>query len=464
MSDKTLLAKNADWLVTMDPARRELRQASLYAVNGIIKAVGPAPELPQHADRVIDLTGQIVLPGFVNCHHHLNQTLTRALPGAQNADLFTWLRALYEIWSRIGPEASRASVLIGCAELALSGCTTVFDHSYIFKNGNSPDVIFDAAAEFGIRFHGSRGSISLGQSQGGLPPDAVVEHEDFILKDSVRLIEKYHDPAHAAMARVVLAPCSPFSVSADLLRQSAAMARHFGVGLHTHLGETHDETKYTLDRFQLRPVEWMDRLGWHNSDQLVWYAHAVHFNDEEIRLLAHCGCGVCHCPSSNMRLASGIAPVKKFMAAGMPVGLGVDGSASNDHSNMLGEVRQAFLLARLSLATSGGDPALGASWMTAREALELATLGGAQVLGRDDIGVLAPGKCADFFSVNLNTIDYAGGLHDPVAAVVFCAPQRADYTVVHGDVIVEAGRFARLDMAPIIRSHNDWSRRLAAAL
>jgi 8-oxoguanine deaminase len=464
MLDQTLLAKNADWLVTMDSARRELRQASLYAVNGIIEAVGPAADLPQSADRVIDLAGQIVLPGFVNCHHHLNQTLTRALPGAQNADLFTWLRALYEIWSRTGPEASRASVLIGCAELALSGCTTVFDHSYIFKNGNSPDIIFDAAAEFGMRFHGSRGSMSLGQSQGGLPPDTVVEREDFILKDSVRLIEKYHDPSHAAMARVVLAPCSPFSVSADLLQQSAAMARHYGVGLHTHLGETHDETTYTMDRFQLRPVEWMDRLGWHNSDQLVWYAHAIHVNDEEIRRLAQCGCGVCHCPTSNMRLASGIAPVKKFMAAGVPVGLGVDGSASNDQSNMLGEVRQALLLARLGLAVSGGDPSVGRHWMTAREALELATLGGARVLGRDDIGALAPGKCADFFSIDLNTIDYAGGLHDPVAAVVFCAPQRAHYTVVHGQVIVETGRVARLDMAPIVQSHNDWSRRLAAGL
>jgi 8-oxoguanine deaminase len=462
MANKTLLAKNADCLVTMDAARRELRQASLYAVNGIIEAVGPSDELPQSADRVIDLTGQIVLPGFVNCHHHLNQTLTRAMPAAQNADLFTWLRTLYEIWAKTGPEASRTSVLIGCAELALSGCTTVFDHSYIFKNGNAPDVIFDAAAEIGLRFHGSRGSMSLGQSHGGLPPDALVEREDAILADCVRLIEKYHDPAHGAMRRVVLAPCSPFSVSESLLRETAAMARHYGVGLHTHLGETHDETAYTLDRFQLRPLEWMDQLGWHDRNQLVWYAHAVHFNDAEIGRLAQCGCGICHCPSSNMRLASGIAPVKKYSAAGVPVGLGVDGSASNDQSHMLAEVRQAFLLARLDLALSGRDPAVAAHWMSAREALELATLGGARVLGRDDIGVLATGKCADFFSLDLNTIDYAGGLHDAVAAVVFCAPQRARYTVVHGEVIVDAGAIARLDMAPIIRSHNDWSRRLAA--
>jgi 8-oxoguanine deaminase len=464
MADKTLLARNAELLVTMDADRRELRQASLYAVNGIIEAVGPAAELPQGADRIIDLAGQIVLPGFVNCHHHLNQTLTRALPAAQNADLFAWLRSHYEIWARTGPEASRTSVLIGCAELALSGCTTVFDHSYIFKSGNAPDVIFDAAAEIGLRFHGSRGSMSLGQSQGGLPPDAVVEREDAILKDCVRLIEKYHDPAHGAMARVVLAPCSPFSVSQSLLRESAAMARHYGVGLHTHLGETHDETAYTIDRFHLRPVEWMEELGWHASEQLVWYAHAIHFSDAEIGRLARCGCGICHCPSSNMRLASGIAPIKKFMAAGIPVGLGVDGSASNDQSNMLGEVRQAFLLARLNLALNGRDPALGPHWMSAREALELATLGGARVLGRDDIGALSIGKCADFFTLDLNTIAFAGGLHDPVAAVVFCAPQPVRYTVVHGEVIVDAGRIARLDMAPIVRSHNDWSRKLAAGL
>src|SRR6201984_2305369 len=414
----TLLVKNAEVLVTMDSQRRELKGAGLYAENGFIKQIGPTGELPATADTVLDLSGQIVLPGFVNTHHHLNQTLTRNLPAAQNNNLFPWLQAQYRIWASTTEEASRASTLIGLAELALSGCTTVFDHSYVFKNGNNVDCQIEGARELGVRFHASRGSMSLGESKGGLPPDDCVEDEPFILKDSQRAIEQYHDPSIGSMTQIVLAPCSPFSVSAHLLKASASMARNCGVRLHTHLCETLDEERFTLERFQLRPIDWMDSLGWLEDE--VWFAHAVHVDDDEIKKMADAGCGVTHCPCSNMRLASGIAPVKKYMASGVKVGLGVDGSASNDSSHMLQEVRQAMLLARVRLGLLPPEgpvkysqlpvthPLRASEWMTAREALELATIGGAKVLGRSDIGSLEPGKCADFFSINLHTIDYAG--------------------------------------------------------
>lgn len=454
----TLLVRNADVLVTMDASRRELRGAGLYAVDGFIREVGPTSELPATADVVLDLTGHIVLPGLVNTHHHLNQTLTRAFPAGQNAGLFDWLTAHYPAWTRIDAEASRTSTLVGLAELALSGCTTVFDHTYLYQNGNSVDVQIEAAREIGVRFHASRGSMSVGRSTGGLPPDEAVEDEAFILEDSERVIDRYHDPRPGAMTRIVLAPCAPFSVSADLLRESAALARARGVRLHTHLAETLDEERYTLEHFGVRPVEWMDGLGWVASD--VWFAHAVHVSDAEIARFARAGCGVAHCPSSNMRLASGIAPVKKYMAAGVAVGLAVDGSASNDASNMLLEARQAMLLARLELGLRQESEVRPGDWMTAREALELATLGGARVLGRDDVGSLEAGKCADFFSLDLGAVDYAGALHDPVAATVFCAPTRARVTVVHGRVVVEEGQVATVDMGPVVERHN----RLAAAL
>jgi cytosine/adenosine deaminase-related metal-dependent hydrolase len=455
----TLLAKNAAVLVTMDGARRELRDAGLYAADGFVRQVGPTAELPASADVVLDLRGQIVLPGLVNTHHHLNQTLTRAFPAAQDAGLFDWLAAQYPAWTRIDAEASRVSTLVGLAELLLSGCTTAFDHTYLFRNGNSVDVQVEAAREIGVRFHASRGSMSVGRSKGGLPPDEAVEDEASILSDSERVIDRYHDPARGAMTRVVLAPCAPFSVSADLLRESAALARARGVRLHTHLAETVDEERYTLERFGVRPVEWMDRLGWVAGD--VWFAHAVHVSDKEIGRFAAAGCGVAHCPSSNMRLASGIAPVRKYRAAGVDVGLAVDGSASNDSSNLLLEARQAMLLARLERALRRGDPEPGArGLMSAREALELATLGGARVVGRDDVGSLEPGRCADFFSLDLGAIEYAGALHDPVAATVFCAPTRARFTVVHGRVVVEDGRVVTVDMGPVVERHN----RLAAEI
>jgi 8-oxoguanine deaminase len=454
----TLLVKDADVLVTMDAERRELRRAGLYAVDGFIRRVGPAESLPATADVVLDLSGQIVLPGLVNTHHHLNQTLTRAFPGAQDAGLFDWLTAQYPAWTRIDAEASRVSTLVGLAELLLSGCTTVFDHTYLYKNGNAVDVQVEAAREIGVRFHASRGSMSVGRSKGGLPPDEAVEDEPSILRDSERVIARFHDPRPGAMTRVVLAPCAPFSVSADLLRESAALARARGVRLHTHLAETLDEERYTRERFGVRPVEWMDRLGWVASD--VWFAHAVHVDDGEIARFARAGCGVAHCPSSNMRLASGIAPVKKYLEAGVPVGLAADGSASNDASNLLLEARQAMLLARLDLGLRGGGKPRPGEWMTAREALELATLGGARVLGRDDVGSLEVGRCADFFSLDLGAIEYAGALHDPVAATLFCAPTRARFTVVHGRVVVEEGRLATVELGPLVERHN----RLATAV
>jgi 8-oxoguanine deaminase len=463
----TLLVKNADVLVTMDGERRELTRAGLFARDGVIEQVGPTDQLPARGDQVLDLSGQIVLPGFVNVHHHLDQTLTRNLPAAQDNNLFPWLRAHYRVWARRTPGATRGSTLVGLAELAASGCTTVFDHSYVFPNGCRVDDQIAAAQEIGVRFHACRGSMSLGESRGGLPPDECVEDEKAILKDCVRVVESYHDRAHGAMTRIVLGPCSPFSVSTDLLKESAKLARAYKVSLHTHLCETWDEERYTLEKYRLRPVAWMDTLGWLGDD--VWFAHAIHVDNEEIQQLARSGVGIAHCPCSNMRLGSGIAPVNEYLAAGVKVGLGVDGSASNDASNILLEARQALLLARLRLGLlppagprrflwlSQSDPLRAHEWMTAREALEIATRGGATVLGRDDIGSLEVGKCADFFSINLHTVDYAGALNDPVAATLFCAPQRARYTVIDGRVVVEDGRVVTVDMEPVIEAHNRFS-------
>lgn len=467
----TLLARNAALLVTMDNERRELPNAGLFARDGMIEQLGPTEQLPSSADLVLDLAGQIVLPGFVNTHHHLDQTLTRNVPAAQNNNLFPWLRVHYTLWARRTPEASRASTLIGLAELAASGCTTVFDHAYVFQNGCRVDDQIAAAKEIGVRFHACRGSMSLGESKGGLPPDDCVEDERAILADCVRAIETHHDTARGAMTRVVLGPCSPFSVTTDLLRESAKLARAYKVPLHTHLCETMDEERYTLERYQLRPVAWMETLDWLGAD--VWFAHAIHVDDVEIDQFVRAGVGVAHCPCSNMRLASGIAPVKKYLAAGVKVGLGVDGSASNDASNILLEARQALLLARLRLGLlppegprrffllSQSHPLRAHEWMTAREALEIATRGGAAVLGRDDIGSLGPGQCADFFSIDLNTVDYAGALHDPVAATVFCAPQKARYTVINGRVVVENGHVVSLDMRPVVEAHNRFARQFA---
>ncbi len=451
----SLLVRNAAVLVTMDDAAREIADGGLFARDGFIEAVGATDTLPATADTVIDAAGQIVLPGLVNAHHHLDQTLTRALPAAQDADLFGWLRVHYPIWRRRDPDAFRTASLVGMAELALSGCTTVFDHAYLVQNGCRVDDQVDAARALGMRFVASRGSMSLGQSKGGLPPDDCVEDEEKILHDSERVIAAFHDPAPGAMQQIVLAPCSPFSVTEGLMRDSAALARRHGVRLHTHLCETLDEERFTLASHGVRPIDYVERLGWLAPD--VWFAHAVHVNQGEIGRMAACRCGMCHCPSSNMRLASGIAPVMRYLAAGVPVGLGVDGSASNDSGNLLLEARHAMLLARLDRGLRQEGP-----WMGAREALRIATRGGAALLGRDDIGALAVGRCADFFTLDLGAIAYAGALADPVAATLFCAPQPARHTVIHGRQVVVDGRIATLDIAPVIAAHNRHAARLRA--
>jgi 8-oxoguanine deaminase len=462
----TLLIRNADILVTMDDERRELPNAGLFVRDGIIEQVGPNEGLPQDADVVLDMTGQIVLPGFVNTHHHLNQTLTRAQPGAQDTTLFPWLQALFPVWARRTAEATRWASLVGFAELAASGCTTVFDHAYAFPNDCRMDDQIAAAEEIGMRFHAGRGSMSLGQSRGGLPPDDLVEDEPAIIADTQRVIETYHDPSHGSMLQVAVAPCMCTSVTPELMRESAELARTYGVRLHTHLAESPDEELFTLQQFEKRPVEWLESIGWLGDD--VWFGHAIHINDDEIRQFAATGCGVAHCPSSNMRLGSGIAPVKKYLAAGVPVGIGVDGSASNDSSNIMLEAHHALMMARLRLGLlppegpqsmlSSSHPLRAGEWMTAREVLEIATRGGAEVLGRDDIGALAPGMCADFFSIELNTVDYAGGLNDPVATTMLCAPQKARYTVINGRVVVESGEVITVDMDPVIEAQNRFSR------
>ncbi len=455
----TLLIRNAALLVTMDEQRREIVDGALYVEDGMVTQVGHTADLPQTADTVLDMTGHIVLPGLVNTHHHFYQTLTRAVPAAQDANLFNWLKTLYPIWARMTPESIFISTQTALSELALSGCTTASDHLYLFPNGSRLDDEIEAARQVGMRLHASRGSMSLGESKGGLPPDSVVDTEEHILRDSVRLIEQYHDPKPGSMLQIVLAPCSPFSVTGELMRESARLARQYGVQLHTHLAETQDEEEFCLQMFGHRPAAYMQEVEWVGSD--VWYAHAVYANQQEVDLFAHHGCGVAHCPSSNMRLASGIAPIREYLRAGVKVGLGVDGSASNDGSHMLAEARQAMLLARLRSALEGASLSGGEAWiMTARQALELATRGGAAVLGRKDIGSLETGKCADLIAFDLNKLAYAGALHDPLAALVFCAPQNVDWNIVHGRVIVEHGNLLTVDVPRLVERHN----RAAAAL
>lgn len=446
---QTLLLRNAHVLVTMDEGRREIPGGGLYAEDGRIVAVGPSADLPETADEVIDARGLIVTPGLINTHHHMYQSLTRVVPAAQDGELFTWLTSLYPLWAGLTPEMIGVSTQIAMAELLLSGCTTSSDHLYIYPNGCRLDHSIEAAAEIGMRFHACRGAMSVGRSKGGLPPDAVVEDEAAILADARRLIETYHDPKPLAMLRVAVAPCSPFSVSRDLMREAAVLARSYGVSLHTHLAENANDIAYSRETFGMTPAEYAEDLGWVGPD--VWHAHCVQLDEAGIDLFARTGTGVAHCPCSNMRLASGIAPIRRMRDRGVPVALGVDGSASNDGGHMLGEARQAMLLARV-----GYGPAA----MTAREALEIATLGGARVLNRDDIGALAPGKAADFTAFDLSGIGFAGALHDPVAALVFCAPATAALTVVNGRVVVRGGQIATIDLPVAIERHN----RLAAVL
>lgn len=446
----SLLVKHATLVVVMDDADNRWADGGIYIVDNVIKQLGPTNQLPETADEVIDASDMLILPGMINTHHHFYQTLTRNLPAAQNAGLFAWLVAHYPIWARLTPEAVYVSTKVAIAELMLSGCTTSSDHMYLWPNGARIDDQIQAAVEMGFRFHAARGSMSVGESQGGLPPDYLVESEDLILRDSRRAIEQYHDPQRYAMLRVVAAPCSPFSISLDLMRESLALARAYGVHSHTHLAETTDETAYCIQKFGRRPVELAEELGWVGPD--VWHAHMVHPTHDEIRRLGHTHTGVAHCPSSNMRLGSGIAPIRLLQEAGCRVGLGVDGSASNDSSHMLCEARQAMLLQRIR----GGAGAL-----TAVEALWLATRGGAQVLGRDDIGYLAPGMAADFIGYRLDRLALAGGaVHDPLGSLVFCQLCTADLSVINGTVRVQEGILMGIDLKALVTRHNDLARTL----
>jgi len=446
----TLLVKNATVLATMDEARREIPDGAIFVRDQVIEAVGKTADLPATADEVLDLSDHVVIPGLVNTHHHFYQTLTRAVPGAQDKELFDWLVTLYPIWARMTPEAIYVSAKIAAAELVLSGCTTASDHLYMFPNGSKLDDEIRGVQEIGMRFHASRGSMSLGRSKGGLPPDSVVEDEAAILKDCQRVIETFHDNSRYAMLRITVAPCSPFSVTQDLMREAAKLARSYpGVRLHTHLAETQPDVQFSLQQFGLAPGDYAEDVGWLGAD--VWHAHCVHLSPDAVEKFGRTGTGVAHCPGSNSRLASGIAPIVDMLAHNVPVGLGVDGSASNDSSHLLNEARLAMLMQRVK-----GNPAA----LTARQALELGTLGGARVLGRDDIGAIKPGMAADFVAYDLNQIGFAGALHDPVAALVFCTSANVNYSVINGRVVVREGQLTPFELQPVIERHNAIAKAL----
>jgi 8-oxoguanine deaminase len=446
---QTLLLKNALVLATMDETRREIAGGAVLIRDQRIVAVGATAELPQTADEVIDLKGHVVMPGLVNTHHHMFQSLTRATPDGQDAELFGWLKAHYPIWARITPEMFHVAAKTAMAELMLSGCTTSSDHQYLYVNGATLEQAIEAADDLGLRFHAARGAMSVGESKGGLPPDAVVEKEPAILKEMQRLIERFHDPREGAMLRIVLAPCSPFTVSDDLMRESRDLARANGVSLHTHLAENDNDIAYSLERYGKTPTRYVEDLEWVGSD--VWHAHCVKLDGPGITLFGRTGTGVAHCPCSNMRLASGIAPVRQMRCEGVPVGLGVDGSASADAGHLLAEARQAMLLARV------GD---GPAAMSARDALEIATLGGAKVLNRSDIGSIRLGMMADIVAFDTRTLDFAGGLHDPLAALLFCTPSKVNWSVINGRIVVREGRLAGIDLRRHIDLHNRLSQKL----
>ncbi|MGI9100875.1 MAG: 8-oxoguanine deaminase [Terriglobales bacterium] len=443
----SLLIRDIHTLVTMD-GERMLHGAFIYCEDGVIKKLGTRLPAGLRASRVIRAPYHVLVPGLVNTHHHFFQTLTRACTDAANAELFQWLTTLYPRWARIDEEAVHVAALVGMAELMLSGCTTTTDHHYLFPRGQTKliDAEIEAARRLGISFHPTRGSMNVGVSRGGLPPDSVVQTTDQILEDSERLIRKYHDPSPGSMLRIALAPCSPFTVDEELMRQTAKLARKHGVRMHTHLAETRDEELYCRKRFHKRPLDFFRDCGWLTSD--TWVAHGIHFNPAECRRLGRARVGVAHCPTSNMRLASGICPVASLQRAGSAVGLGVDGSASNDSSNMLAEARQALLLNRL---------ARGASAITVRDALRMATVEGARCLGRDDIGSIAIGKRADFALFDLRDVGYSGA-EDALSALLLCAPTHVSTLVVNGRVAVESGVLRSLEIDPILRDH----RRMAA--
>ncbi|NEX47120.1 8-oxoguanine deaminase [Pseudotabrizicola algicola] len=443
---RDILIKQADVVVTMDAGRRELAGADVLLRGGVVAAVGAGLETPEA--EVVLARGCVVTPGLVNTHHHLYQTLTRAVPGGQDALLFGWLKTLYPIWARFGPEEMFISAQVGLAELALTGCSLSSDHLYLYPGGARLEDTIAAAAEVGLRFHPTRGAMSIGESEGGLPPDALVEREAAILEDMIRVVDAFHDPREGSMCRVGLAPCSPFSVSRDLMREAALLARDKGVMLHTHLAENAEDIAYSLAKFGVRPGQYAEDLGWTGPD--VWHAHCVKLDAGEIDLFARTRTGVAHCPCSNCRLGSGIAPVRAMRDAGVPVGLGVDGSASNDAGNLVGEARQALLLQRV---------ARGADAMSAREALEIATLGGAEVLGRGDCGQLAPGKRADVAIWDVSGVA-AAGAWDPVAALVLCGPGRVRDLFVEGRRVVAAGEVVTIDVGRVVERQNALARKL----
>jgi 8-oxoguanine deaminase len=446
----TLLVKNIGTLVTMDDQRREITNGAMFIRDHVIEVVGTLDDMPQqHADTVLSLPDHVVLPGLINTHHHMFQNLTRAV--AQDQELFGWLTTLYPIWSNLTPEMIYISAKLAMAELILSGCTTSSDHLYLYINGIEIDDEIRAAHELGFRFHPTRGSMSVGESKGGLPPDRLVQEESLILKNTQHAIEQFHDAEKYSMLRIGVAPTAPFNVSMELMREAAALARTYPkVRLHTHLAENVKDIDYSLEKYGMRPGEFIESLGWLGDD--VWHAHCVQLDDAEIDLFAHTHTGVAHCPCSNMRLASGIAPIREMLRQNVRVGLGVDGSASNDSGHLLGEARQAMLLQRVRDA----DP----SAMSGRTALELATRGGASVLGRDDIGVLAPNMAADFAAFRIDQLAMTGAWHDPAAALIFCQPTHADVVVIHGKLVVENGHFTSLDLPMLVEQHNRLSRQL----
>ncbi len=442
-----ILIRNADVVVTMDAARREVSGGDVLIRGGVIAAVGHRISAP--GAHIVEARGCVVTPGLVNTHHHLYQTLTRAVPGGQDALLFGWLKTLYPIWSRFGPEEMFISAQVGLAELALSGCTLTSDHLYLYPNGARLEDTIHAAAEVGLRFHPTRGAMSIGESGGGLPPDSLAEGEAAILEDMIRVVDGFHDPSDGSMCRVGLAPCSPFSVSRDLMREAALLARDKRVMLHTHLAENDEDIAYSIAQFGCRPGQYAEDLGWTGAD--VWHAHCVKLNSSEIELFARSLTGMAHCPCSNCRLGSGIAPVRAMRDAGVKVGLGVDGSASNDAGNLAAEARMAMLLQRV---------AFGANAMSAREALEIATLGGAQVLGRNDVGVLEPGKRADIAIWDLRGVEAAGSW-DPVAALILCGPMRVRDLFVEGRQVVRDGALTTIDLPKVLERQRRLARPLA---
>lgn len=439
------LIKNADAIMTMDDQRRELHGADIRLTNGVIAEIGYELET---LGEIVMATGCSVTPGLVNTHHHLYQTLTRAVPGGQDALLFGWLQTLYPIWSRFGPEEMRVSAMVGLAEMALSGCTLSSDHLYLYPNGSRLDDTIDAAKEVGLRFHPTRGSMSIGESDGGLPPDALVENENNILEDCIRVIDAHHDSSEGSMVRVGVAPCSPFSVSRELMRDAAILARDKSVMLHTHLAENDEDIAYSLEKFGVRPGQYAEELGWTGDD--VWHAHCVKLDGQEIDLFAKTKTGVAHCPCSNCRLGSGIAPVRKMRDAGVKVGLGVDGSASNDSGNLIAEARQSMLLQRV---------ANGADAMSAREALEIATRGGAQVLGRHDCGQISVGKRADIAIWDSSGVESAGSWDK--AALLLAGPTKVKHLFVEGRQIVRDGKMVTIDLPRLIERQNQLARALA---